>query len=69
MHYYPRILEATVGKTGWTIPLYTGWELDNPKATNEYDGYYLHPKRASLDRIRLGNGLCTWKRTVCIGNS
>jgi hypothetical protein len=30
---------------------YTGWELDNPRATHDWNGYRLHPKRASLDRL------------------
>lgn len=35
---------------------YTGWKLDNPSTTNEYNGYDLHPKRASLDRIDSARG-------------
>ena len=35
---------------------YTGWKLDNPSTTNEYNGYDLHPKRASLDRIDSAKG-------------
>ena len=30
---------------------YTGWKLDNPRTTTNWNGYRLHPKRASLDRI------------------
>ncbi|GAC1501819.1 MAG: hypothetical protein NVS2B14_14420 [Chamaesiphon sp.] len=37
-------------KQGGCCP-YTGWELDNPETTNEWDNYKLHPRRASLDRI------------------
>lgn len=30
---------------------YTGWELDSPDTTTEWNNYILHPRRASLDRI------------------
>ncbi|GET38247.1 hypothetical protein [Microseira wollei] len=30
---------------------YTGWKLDNPQTTKDWDNYRFHPQRASLDRI------------------
>ncbi|BAY25017.1 hypothetical protein NIES2100_48160 [Calothrix sp. NIES-2100] len=35
---------------------YTGWELDNPKTTEDWNGRQLHPKTASLDRINTALG-------------
>gem|GEM_PF-6560452 len=37
-------------KQGGRCP-YTGWELDNPETTKDWDNRPLHPRRASLDRI------------------
>jgi hypothetical protein len=35
---------------------YSGWKLDNPSRTIEWEGYPQHPRRASLDRIDSSKG-------------
>ena len=42
-------------KQGGRCP-YTGWKLDNPQTTAQWDNHVLHPKTASLDRIYSSQG-------------